>query len=138
MAYSFFVVMLDTVRNGVVYPDMNKVSNNMLYLFKEDAEQAHKNLPEDIRGAFHVVELIAMSKAEYASDDAPDLLSPPVDAGLGGCRLGDQNPPLAEDVISSQCSSFWLKRVLKSALARDPVDAARDAAILSAVLANRC
>jgi len=65
MAYSFFVVMLKS-KSGVGYPDMHKVSNDRFYLFEEEAVKAHQELPEEIRGSFGVVELIALSKNEYS------------------------------------------------------------------------
>jgi len=35
-----------------------------------------------------------------------------------------------EQVLSDPAASFWLKDALRSALARDPVDAANDAEVL--------
>lgn len=42
--------------------------------------------------------------------------------------------PSIDDVFADPAISFWLKGSLNSALARDPVDAARDAALLSRLL----
>lgn len=44
----------------------------------------------------------------------------------------------AEEILSAPDASFWLKTALQSALLRDPVDAANDAEVLAAVLADRC
>ncbi|WP_093255386.1 hypothetical protein [Rubrimonas cliftonensis] len=45
---------------------------------------------------------------------------------------------LLESVLSDYAASFWLKHALRTALDRDPIDAARDAEILARVLAERC
>ena len=42
--------------------------------------------------------------------------------------------PAIDDVIVNMASSHWLKTALQSALQRDPVDAANDAELLSALL----
>jgi hypothetical protein len=42
-----------------------------------------------------------------------------------------------EQVLSDPAASFW-KDTLRSALARDPVDAANDAAVLVRLLDERC
>ena len=46
--------------------------------------------------------------------------------------------PEAEAILSSPHHSFWLKDALRSALARDPVDAANDAELLLSVLSAHC
>jgi hypothetical protein len=43
-----------------------------------------------------------------------------------------------EQVLSDSAASFWLKDTLRSALARDPVDAANDAEVLCRLLIERC
>ena len=43
-----------------------------------------------------------------------------------------------EQVLSDPAASFWLKDALRSALARDPVDAANDAEVLFRLLDERC
>jgi hypothetical protein len=43
-----------------------------------------------------------------------------------------------EQVLSDPAASFWLKDALRSATARDPVDAANDAEVLFRVLNERC
>ena len=43
----------------------------------------------------------------------------------------------AEDLLASPSVSNWLKEALRSALARDPVDAAQDADVLHLVLSSR-
>ena len=45
--------------------------------------------------------------------------------------------PTAEDLLASPSVSNWLKEALRSALARDPVDAAQDAEVLHLVLSSR-
>lgn len=45
--------------------------------------------------------------------------------------------PDVESILNDPSASFWLKDALRSALQRDPVDAARDAEVLAAVLTNR-
>ena len=45
--------------------------------------------------------------------------------------------PSAEDVLCDDAASFWLKDALRSALSRDPVDAANDALLLANVLDAR-
>lgn len=70
MAYSFFVVMQNGgYKSEIGYPNMNKVSDDKFYLFEEEAVKAHQELPEEIRDAFSVVELLALSKQEYCADD---------------------------------------------------------------------
>ena len=46
-------------------------------------------------------------------------------------------PPSPDALFSDPAVSHWLKDALHSALARDPLDAARDAELLAAVLAER-
>lgn len=43
-----------------------------------------------------------------------------------------------EAVIGCAATSTWLRDALRAALARDPVDAANDAELLSDLLARRC
>ena len=43
-----------------------------------------------------------------------------------------------KQVLSDPAASFWLKDALRSALARDPVDAANDAEVLFRLLDERC
>ena len=52
----------------------------------------------------------------------------------------DQSRSLPEisTVLEDPAASFWLKATLRSALARDPVDAANDAELLYELLAHRC
>jgi hypothetical protein len=42
-----------------------------------------------------------------------------------------------DQVLSDPAASFWLKDALRSALARDPVDAANDAEVLFRLLDQR-
>lgn len=58
--------------------------------------------------------------------------------------MSEQRPiyhqPTAPDVdaiLNDPSASFWLKDALRTALQRDPVDAAHDAELLAAVLASR-
>lgn len=46
--------------------------------------------------------------------------------------------PTIEEVLRDPSASFWLKAALRSALARDPVDAANDAEVLTRLLDQRC
>jgi hypothetical protein len=46
--------------------------------------------------------------------------------------------PTIEEILRDPSASFWLKAALRSALARDPVDAANDAEILARLLDRRC
>lgn len=43
-----------------------------------------------------------------------------------------------QDVLSDPAASFWLQSALRSALERDPVDAANDADVLAKLLNERC
>jgi len=43
-----------------------------------------------------------------------------------------------DEVLADPAASFWLKTALRSALCRDPVDAARDSEILAQLLGQRC
>jgi hypothetical protein len=41
-------------------------------------------------------------------------------------------------ILADPAASFWLKNALRSALSRDPVDAANDAEVLARLLVKRC
>jgi hypothetical protein len=43
-----------------------------------------------------------------------------------------------EQVLKDPAASEWLKRALREALVRDPVDAANDAELLFSVMKKRC
>lgn len=49
----------------------------------------------------------------------------------------DELPSIAE-LLVDPTASVWLKLALRSALCRDPVDAAHDSQVLARVLARRC
>lgn len=49
----------------------------------------------------------------------------------------DEAPSIAELLVDPS-ASVWLKLALRSALCRDPVDAAHDSQVLARVLARRC
>ena len=51
---------------------------------------------------------------------------------------GQHELPATEEVLRDPAASFWLKNALRSALARDPVDAANDAEVLARLLDRRC
>ena len=53
-----------------------------------------------------------------------------------GLRTGDL--PGIDDVLADPAASYWLKTALRSALCRDPVDAANDSEILARLLKARC
>ncbi len=53
-----------------------------------------------------------------------------------GPTLGDL--PSIDEVLGDPAASYWLKTVLRSALCRDPVDAANDAEMLARLLEDRC
>lgn len=42
--------------------------------------------------------------------------------------------PRIEDVVGDPASSYWLKENVRTAMARDPVDALNDAILLAALL----
>lgn len=50
---------------------------------------------------------------------------------------GPMAPPTISEVLADFSASHWLKEALRSALHRDPVDAANDAEILYSVLAAK-
>lgn len=56
---------------------------------------------------------------------------------LGSKPRNDCLPGIAT-VLDDPAASFWLKAAIRSALSRDPVDAANDAELLSRLLARRC
>ena len=57
--------------------------------------------------------------------------------GMGdSLRAGDL--PGIDEVLEDPSASLWLKTALRSALCRDPVDAAHDSEILARLLAERC
>lgn len=49
----------------------------------------------------------------------------------------DDSPEVTA-LLQDPTASYWLKAALRSALAREPVDVANDAEVLSALLARRC
>lgn len=49
----------------------------------------------------------------------------------------DHQPPTLEAILAEPSASHWLKDALRSAQSGDPVDAARDAELLTLVLAGR-
>ncbi len=51
---------------------------------------------------------------------------------------GDAELPQIDEVLCDPAASFWLKDALRSALERDPVDAANDAMVLARLLDRRC
>jgi hypothetical protein len=53
--------------------------------------------------------------------------------GLGAGAL-----PRIDEILADPAASFWLKTALRSALCRDPVDAAHDSEILGRLLEERC
>lgn len=46
--------------------------------------------------------------------------------------------PTIEEVLRDPSASVWLRAAIRSALARDPVDAANDAEVLARLLDRRC
>jgi hypothetical protein len=52
--------------------------------------------------------------------------------------LGAEDLPSIDEVLADPAASFWPKRALRSALCRDPVDAAHDSEILAQLLGQRC
>jgi hypothetical protein len=53
-----------------------------------------------------------------------------------GFRTGDL--PGIDEVLADPAASHWLKTALRSALHRDPVDAANDSEILARLLKELC
>jgi len=51
---------------------------------------------------------------------------------------GDAELPQIDEVLRDPAASFWLTDALRSALERDPVDAANDAMVLARLLDRRC
>lgn len=60
----------------------------------------------------------------------------------GTARYSQPSPnlglPSIDDVLSDFAASNWIKRALRTALDRDPVDAANDAEVLAKLLNARC
>jgi hypothetical protein len=52
--------------------------------------------------------------------------------------LGAVDLPSIDEDLADSAASMWLKTALRSALRRDPVDAAHDSAILAQLLEERC
>jgi len=46
--------------------------------------------------------------------------------------------PSIDAVLADPAASYWLKTALRSALGRDPVDAANDSEVLARLLVERC
>ena len=46
--------------------------------------------------------------------------------------------PEIDEVLANPAASVWLKAALRSALSRDPVDAAHDSEIMARLLDRRC
>ena len=53
-----------------------------------------------------------------------------------GLRAADL--PRIDEVLADPAASYWLKTALRSALCRDPIDAANDSEILARLLEQRC
>jgi hypothetical protein len=53
-----------------------------------------------------------------------------------GPTTGDR--PSIDEVLADPAASYWLKTALRSALGRDPVDAANDSGMLARLLEERC
>lgn len=54
------------------------------------------------------------------------------------CDRESSDLPTIEKILADPAASFWLKRAVRSALSRDPVDAANDADVLARLLESRC
>jgi hypothetical protein len=52
--------------------------------------------------------------------------------------LNSGEMPEIEQVLADPAASYWLKFALRSALERDPVDAANDAEVVARLLEKRC
>ena len=52
--------------------------------------------------------------------------------------FAESDLPEIEEVFADPAASFWLKAALRSALSRDPVDAAHDSEVLARLLEQRC
>jgi len=50
----------------------------------------------------------------------------------------DGDLPTIDQILGDPAASFWIKAALRSALSRDPVDAANDADLLAQVLELQC
>jgi hypothetical protein len=46
--------------------------------------------------------------------------------------------PSIDEILSDPGASYWLQNALRSALSRDPVDAANDADLMARLLDRRC
>jgi hypothetical protein len=57
---------------------------------------------------------------------------------LEPCPEFDDHVPSINQVLADAAASSWIKQSLRSALSRDPVDAANDAEVLACLLDNRC
>jgi len=51
---------------------------------------------------------------------------------------GSVDLPSIDEVLADPAASSWLKTALRSALCRDPADAAHDSEILARLLEERC
>jgi len=55
------------------------------------------------------------------------------------CQKGESaQRPTIDEILGDPTTSGWLKAALRSAISRDPVDAANDADVLARVLNDRC
>jgi hypothetical protein len=55
-----------------------------------------------------------------------------------GDGLRPSDLPGIDAMLADPAASYWLKTALRSALCRDPVDAANDSEILARLLEERC
>lgn len=53
-------------------------------------------------------------------------------------RYAPSRVPTPDEVLADVAASFWLKDAIRALTRRDPLDAARDAALLSEIMAARC
>jgi hypothetical protein len=51
---------------------------------------------------------------------------------------GSAEPVTIDEIFADPAASIWLKAALRSALSRNPVDAANDADVLARALKDRC
>jgi hypothetical protein len=52
--------------------------------------------------------------------------------------LNENDEPTIEQILCDPAASYWLKSALRSALLRDPIDAANEAEVLAQLLDRRC
>jgi hypothetical protein len=108
--------------------------------------QSHVSQPRFVASVVVILTLWAPGRLQgWQKRQAPNTLrnvSLEFRAGWGEASMRGEftanELPSVDEVLADPAASLWLKSALRSALSRDPVDAANDSEILARLLRLRC